>query len=168
MRTRKLLGQRSGCPKKYKKDILCPGLLHDLEASRGGEDQEDETERTNLALDFYASGPNIVACSLAFYSHHLALTRSEAKGRDFLERHRREMRRMGVAIEMRRRNERVVTSAVLRREGVAPGPRMGRLLDLAQALAAEEGIFEEGALVARLKASPLWPHHHQSGEKVAK
>ena len=60
-------------------------------------------------------------------------------------------------MELVGRGERVVTSAALEREGVRPGPGMGRLLALAQATSAELGLFEEEEVLEALRASPHWP-----------
>ncbi|UPR01722.1 tRNA-nucleotidyltransferase [Chloropicon primus] len=151
------LGMRAGCPKRYKKDILCMRLLADLEARTGGSDWRAVSPgELNSLLEFYANEPNVVGSCLCFYSRMVSLSRSPGEGADFLERHAAQRRGMERAIRMKRANERTLTSRDLEAEGIAPGPEMGRLLGVAQALSAQENIFDAGALLERLKASEHW------------
>ena len=163
------LGASPGCPKRFKRDILLPRILADLEkraarlaeAGAGATISPERAAVTNALLDFYASGEQSVACCLWFYSRrvdakHLAGTYRES-GDDFLRRHATQRAKLRRSVELVGRGERVVTSAALEREGVRPGPGMGRLLALAQATSAELGLFEEEEVLKALRASPHWP-----------
>ena len=163
------LGASPGCPKRFKRDILLPRILADLEkraarlaeAGAGATISPERAAVTNALLDFYASGEQSVACCLWFYSRrvdakHLAGTSGES-GDDFLRRHATQRAKLRRSVELVGRGERVVTSAALEREGVRPGPGMGRLLALAQATSAELGLFEEEEVLEALRASPHWP-----------
>ena len=116
--------------------------------------QEAAAERVNLLVDFYANDPDVVSCCLCFYSQ--GLPGGAEQGARFLRRHAAMRKKMARAVDMKRKNERVLTSRVLEREGIRPGPKMGKLLSLAQALSAQEDIFDEDDLLARLKGSSHW------------
>ena len=70
---------------------------------------------------------------------------------------------MARAIEMQRDGVKIITSKVLEREGVKPGPEMGQLIRLAQVISAEENLFEEKNLLHALKMSPLWESLGETG-----
>jgi len=52
----------------------------------------------------------------------------------------------------------LVTAAMLKREGIAPGPTMGKILKRAETLAIERDIHEAEALLQQLKKDFLWPN----------
>ena len=138
-----------GISKRHKKDVMCMYALDYLERMSGEYPKEEETFQL---LEFYSNPEQIVDCCLISYSH--MLPKEEAKG--FLAKHARRRERMARAIEMQRDGVKIITSKVLEREGVKPGPEMGQLIRLAQVISAEENLFEEKNLLHALKMSPLW------------
>jgi len=68
-------------------------------------------------------------------------------------------RREVLANHVRRIRERkpLISSSILKEEGIAPGPLMGRLLGEAERIAVNEDFDDPSELLRRLKISALWP-----------
>ena len=79
-----------------------------------------------------------------------------SRGAAFLEQHTARQQRLQHHIIRRRQGCPLVTSAMLRTAGIAPGKQMGRLLAEAERLAINEEIQNSATLIAMLQQSPLW------------
>jgi hypothetical protein len=84
-----------------------------------------------------------------------ALLGGEA-GTAFLEKHAAAQAQYAKAIERAQDNRKVVTAANLQGEGIRPGPKMGALLEEAEAIAVAEGLDDASAVLDKLRASVMW------------
>lgn len=74
----------------------------------------------------------------------------------FLQEHRDLRQRLQPHIDRVISNKPLVTSEDLKREGIAPGRKMGKLLDEAERIAVNDDLQDREQVIARLKESPNW------------
>lgn len=75
----------------------------------------------------------------------------------FWREHEVRMADLQPAIERIRKQDPVVKSEDLIKAGIKPSPQMGLLLKEAERIAINDNLHTAHAILARLKASPLWP-----------
>eukprot|EP00884_Botryococcus_braunii_P009374 jgi/Botrbrau1/18438/Bobra.0072s0026.1 len=81
----------------------------------------------------------------------------EDSGGKFRETHAQAQEQFAMGIERARANRKVVTAADLKAEGIKPGPRMGALIEEAEALAVSQGLDDVSAVLNQLRSTKLWP-----------
>lgn len=99
-----------------------------------------------------------------FYAHkdaslmldlNAALLPMEQRQR-FLAHHESEQRRLKAHIDRLIAKRPLVTAALLEKEGIAAGQKMGALLKAAEVLAIDEDLIDPSELIERLKNTALW------------
>lgn len=78
-------------------------------------------------------------------------------GQTFRKTHSEAQVRYASGIDRARTNRKLVTAADLTREGMKPGPKMGALLEEAEAMAVSEGLTDASSVLERLRSSDSWP-----------